>query len=267
MAAPSTLARGLLIYAGMPLKAPKSRRRPHGPTRRVASLLLSLPLGAAAAGLPAARPLFENPAHLAAVAQAAAARALGPISASQRIKLGALAPNLRLRRCDQPVSATRAPGLAVSGRVLLIVRCTGANPWHIYVPATVVGVTPVALAAHAIVAGTVLTASDLSVQPRDMTQLPPGFLDSASIAVGLTAARPIAQGTILTDQMLLGTPAVRRGQTVTLVATTGGISVTMTGRALGDALVNQRIKVENLSSGKIVEGVARSDQTVQILVP
>jgi flagella basal body P-ring formation protein FlgA len=39
----------------------------------------------------------------------------------------------------------------------------------------------------------------------------------------------------------------------------------MPGRALSDGLINQRIKVENLSSGKIVEGIARSQQVVEII--
>jgi flagella basal body P-ring formation protein FlgA len=58
---------------------------------------------------------------------------------------------------------------------------------------------------------------------------------------------------------------VQRGQTVTLVADTGGMSVRMAGRALGDAMVNQRVRVQNLSSGKVVEGIARSEQVVEII--
>jgi flagella basal body P-ring formation protein FlgA len=43
------------------------------------------------------------------------------------------------------------------------------------------------------------------------------------------------------------------------------MSVRMAGRALSDGLMNQRVKVENLSSGKIVEGIARSEQVVEII--
>jgi len=70
---------------------------------------------------------------------------------------------------------------------------------------------------------------------------------------------------VLTNQQLLGTRAVQRGQTVTLVADAGGMSVRMAGRALSDGLINQRVRVENLSSGKIVEGIARSEQVVEII--
>jgi flagellar basal body P-ring formation protein FlgA len=50
-----------------------------------------------------------------------------------------------------------------------------------------------------------------------------------------------------------------------LIADAGGMSVRMSGRALMDGLINQRIRVENLSSGKVVEGIARSEQVVEIV--
>jgi flagella basal body P-ring formation protein FlgA len=151
------------------------------------------------------------------------------------------------------------------GRTLIELRCEGPTPWHLYVPVRVVGTASVVLAAHSLVSGTVLTANDITVEQRDVVGLPPGYLDDPAIALGLTAGRAIGGGSILTNQELLGTQAVQRGQTVTLVADAGGISVRMSGRALSDALVNQRLKVENLSSGKIVEGIARSAQLVEIV--
>ena len=83
--------------------------------------------------------------------------------------------------------------------------------------------------------------------------------------MGLTASRPISGGAFLTNQQLVAAKAVQRGQSVTLVADLGGMSVRMSGKALSDGLVNQRVRVENLSSGKIVEGIARSEQVVEII--
>lgn len=174
---------------------------------------------------------------------------------------------MQLRHCARPVDATPAPGVRLPNRIVFVLQCTSPETWRLYVPVTVVGVTPVVVAAHAIVAGTVLTARDLTLASRNLTGLPPGYLDSPTIAIGLTAARPVAQGEILTNQMLLGNEAVTRGERVTLVAKSGGISVRMAGRALADGFVNQRVRVENLSSGKVVEGIARANHTVRIFVP
>ncbi|MEL7187378.1 MAG: flagellar basal body P-ring formation chaperone FlgA, partial [Pseudomonadota bacterium] len=60
---------------------------------------------------------------------------------------------------------------------------------------------------------------------------------------------------------------VRRGQSVTLVASAGGISVNMNGVALTDGGLNQRIRVENMHSGRIVEGIVRSREHVEVLLP
>jgi len=104
------------------------------------------------------------------------------------------------------------------------------------------------------------------VEQRDISEIPPGYMDDPAVAIGLTASRPISSGAVITNQFLLAAKAVQRGQTVTLVADLGGMSVRRGGGALADGLVNQRVKVQNLSSGKIVEGIARSEQVVEIIL-
>jgi flagella basal body P-ring formation protein FlgA len=150
--------------------------------------------------------------------------------------------------------------------VTIELRCQDAKPWHIYVPVRIVGTSPVAVAAHAIVAGTLIKDTDVKTEEHDVSELPLGFLDDPAIAIGLTASRPIAGGAYLTNQQLMAAKAVQRGQSVTLIADAGGMSVRMAGRALSDGLMNQRVRVQNLSSGKIVEGIARSQQTVEIIL-
>jgi flagella basal body P-ring formation protein FlgA len=102
-------------------------------------------------------------------------------------------------------------------------------------------------------------------EQRDVSELPPGYIDDPTVAIGLTASRPISSGAVITNQYLMAAKAVQRGQEVTLVADIGSMSVRMAGRALSDGLMNQRVKVENLSSGKVVEGIARSEQVVEII--
>jgi flagellar basal body P-ring formation protein FlgA len=219
---------------------------------------------AAAAGFGAD---FQDTAQLENLAKSAAAAALPAPTERQRLQPGPIQPNLHLARCVNPLQSAIAPGLKVRDRVLIELRCPSPTglAWHLYVPVRLIGTSPVAIASHALVVGTVLTARDLHVEQRDITSLPPGYFDDPAVAVGLTVSRAIAGDSILTNQQLLGTKAVQRGQTVTLIADAGGMSVRMAGRALSDGLVNQRIRVENLSSGKIVEGIARSEQVVEII--
>jgi flagella basal body P-ring formation protein FlgA len=227
-----------------------------------------LMLIACLAATPALGVDFQDVAQLESLAKSAAAAVLPPPTERQRLQVGPIQPRLQLQRCDNGVKSGIAPGLRAPGRVLVELRCEGhpgAAAWHMYVPVRIVGTSPVVIAAHALVVGTVLATRDVSVEQRDITALPPGYFDDPQIAVGLTVSRAISGGTVLTNQQLLGTRAVQRGQTVTLIADFGGMSVRMAGRALSDGLINQRIRVENLSSGKIVEGIARSEQVVEII--
>ncbi|HEY4969537.1 MAG TPA: flagellar basal body P-ring formation chaperone FlgA [Steroidobacteraceae bacterium] len=208
---------------------------------------------------------LQDVAQLEALARAAAIGQLPPVTERQRLLVGPILPNIRLERCDKPVAPIVGPAQHMKDRLLVELRCQGSIAWHLYVPVRIIGTSSVAIAAHAIVAGSVLTAGDLKVEQRDVTALPPGYLDDPAVALGLTVARPISSGAILTNQQLVASKAVQRGQAVTLIANAGGMSVRMAGRALTDGFVNQRVRVQNLSSGKVVEGLARSEQVVEII--
>jgi flagella basal body P-ring formation protein FlgA len=219
-------------------------------------------LGLAATPLSAAD--FQDIPQLEALAQSAAALQLPALTDRQRFLVGPIDTRLQLQRCGQPVKPIIGPGRHMQDRVLVELRCEGTPTWHLYVAVRIIGTSPVAVAAHAIVQGSVLTAGDLRVEQHDVSQMPAGYMDDPAVVVGLTASRGISSGSVITNQMLLAAKAVERGQTVTLVADGGGMSVRMAGRAMSDGLINQRVKVQNLSSGKIVEGIARSDQVVEI---
>ena len=57
---------------------------------------------------------------------------------------------------------------------------------------------------------------------------------------------------------------VRRGQRVTVLAQGRGIQVRTNGKALGDAAKGERVRVENTTSRRVVEGVAIADGVVRV---
>jgi len=219
-----------------------------------------------AAASPALATELQDVRELEALARTEAAAQLPPLSEKQRFAVGPIDAHLQLERCNLPVRPIVAPGGHMRDRILVELRCPGTAHWHLYVPVRVVGTSTVAIAAHAIVVGSVLSDKDVRTEQRDISELPPGYMDDPAVAIGLTASRPISSGAVITNQFLVAAKAVQRGQMVTLIADAGGMSVRMAGRALSDGLVNQRVRVQNLSSGKVVEGIARSEQTVEIIL-
>jgi flagella basal body P-ring formation protein FlgA len=251
---------GACLFMDTMRTAPNFRRATS--IRRVALIALALtPLLAAAQ-------VFDpqDTVRLEALARSEAALQFPQLTDRQRFLVGPIEAHLQQEKCSRPIRPLVASPQHMKDRVVIELRCQDPKPWHIYVPVRIVGTSAVAVAAHAIVAGTVIKDTDVKTEQHDISELPLGFLDDPSIAIGLTASRPIAGGAYLTNQQLVAAKAVQRGQSVTLIADAGGMSVRMAGRALSDGLMNQRVRVQNLSSGKIVEGIARSEQTVEIIV-
>lgn len=244
--------------------APKFRRGDFSRRCRVFGAAAILALVPALAGAEISDP--QDIAQLEALAKSEAALQFPKLTERQRFLVGPIESRLAFDQCGRPVRPVVASPQHMKDRVMIELRCEDAKPWHLYVPVRIVATSRVAVAVHAIVAGTVIKAADLKVEEHDVSELPLGFLDDPAIAVGLIAGRPIAGGAYLTNQQLTAPKVVERGQSVTLLADAGGISVRMAGRALSDGLMNQRVRVQNLSSGKIVEGIARSEQVVEIIL-
>ncbi len=156
------------------------------------------------AAVPDAGGDFQEIAPLEALVRSEAAAEFPPLTERQRFVVGPIEPRLQLERCRQPVRAVLASTHHMRDRATIELRCRIPSPWHIYVPVRIVGTSPVAVAAHAIVVGSVLTAKDLRVEEHDISELPLGYLDDPAIAVGLTASRPIAGGAYLTNSTIGG---------------------------------------------------------------
>ena len=57
---------------------------------------------------------------------------------------------------------------------------------------------------------------------------------------------------------------MRRGQQVTLIAANGSVQIRAQGQALTEGAAYDRVRVQNVSSLKVVEGVVESDGNVRV---
>ncbi len=179
---------------------------------------------------------------------------------------GRLDPRLDLPRCDQPLEGFLPPGAKVDSRTVVGVRCRGSRPWKVYVPVNVTEPRPVLVAVRALPRDHVLSAEDLVVEERDVARLLGGYVADAGRLVGRRLKRPVTSGSVLTPSMIEEQTIVQRGQAVTLVVRSGGFNVAMAGVALADGVQGERIRVRNVTSDRVVEGLVRSPQQVEVLV-
>jgi len=181
-------------------------------------------------------------------------------------KAGHLDSRLRLPQCDTVLQPFLRPGATVTSRTVVGVRCEGSRPWKVYVPVNVIVVESILVAKMTLARGHVLTVTDVVAEDYDISRLPGGYVSNVDRLIGKKLKHQITAGRIITPGMLEAELIVRRGQSVTLIITSGTLNITMAGKALTDGGLNQRIRIENSGSGRIVEGIVRSSEHVEVLV-
>ncbi len=206
----------------------------------------------------------ESSARISAAARSYIAKHHPWQSQKTRIDVGQLDPRTRLPRCSRPLQAFMSPGAEIRRRSTVGVRCSGDKPWKIYLPVTVAAYARVMVSKHPIAPGQTVTAADISWVEREVSSLGYGYLRSLKQAGGLRSRRSIAQGAVITANMLEAGNVVSKGQQLKLLSNSGAIRVSMKGIALQDGALGARIRVRNLSSGKELEG--RVDSAGQVLL-
>ena len=182
------------------------------------------------------------------------------------VRAAPLDPRVQLPRCSDETEAFLQRGSKMSSRMVVGVRCTGGRPWKIYLTVDVVVNETIYVAARTLPRGHVLTETDVTVAERDVAMLSTGYLSRPEDIVGRRLKQPLIEGRALTPRMLAADIAVRRGQSVTLTVRSEALAIRMKGKALMDGTVNQRIRVENSTSRRVVEGIVRSPEHVEVLV-
>jgi flagella basal body P-ring formation protein FlgA len=238
------------------------QRKQHSSVRNLTlgSLLL---VSATMAGVPE----WQPNADISATAEAYVRGMSGGAGGKTAVQAATLDPRHHLPRCDRDLSAFVRPGTRVQARTIVGVRCTGSKPWKVYIAVDVVTMATVYVARATLPKGHLLTAADLATDERDVSRMTGGYLTSPEALIGQRLKQQLTAGRIITPQVLQADNIIRRGQSVTLTATAGGINVTMSGKSLMDGALNQRIRAENLSSGRVIEGIVRSREHVEILLP
>jgi flagella basal body P-ring formation protein FlgA len=175
-----------------------------------------------------------------------------------------LDPRLRVEACSQPLQAFEQSQTNLGERVTVGIRCAAANTWTLYVPVSVEVEIPVLVLRRALARRARVAIMDVEPETRRMPGSAATFLQDVTSLQGHRLKRSLPAGTALTVDMLVPDVVVRRGQQVTLIAASGPVEIRAQGHALTEGGVDDRVRVQNMSSLKVVEGVVESDSVVRV---
>jgi flagella basal body P-ring formation protein FlgA len=184
--------------------------------------------------------------------------------AKQFVTAAKLDSRLRVGSCAQPLETFEQSATNLGERVTVGVRCSAANTWTLYVPVLVEVEIPVLVLRRALARRARVAMIDVEPQTRRVPGTAATFLQDTASLQGHRLKRSLPAGTALTVDMLVPDLVVRRGQQVTLIAASGPVEIRAQGHALTDGGVADRVRVQNTSSLKVVEGIVGSDGAVRV---
>ncbi|RAN35052.1 flagellar basal body P-ring formation chaperone FlgA [Hyphomonas pacifica] len=112
------------------------------------------------------------------------------------------------------------------------------------------------MGASSLVATEVIRAGD-TVNPANISTEAGDAVSADNPVMGREVRRTVYVGQEITLDDTRPARLIRRNQVVTVKFVSGGLEITTTGRAMGEATENESISVLNLSSKKIVSGIVQ----------
>jgi len=232
------------------LKASIVRR---GGAHQLALMAASLLAAAAALAQEAAlQPLGE----IRAAAEAQVRAQLTGVAYAVRVQASAPDARLHLSRCPAPLLTSAAGAAGLGAHATIRVSCAAPRvQWAVYVPVLLESDVPVLVLRQSQIRGARLQAPDVALETRRVAGLGAAYLSDVGALAHRTLERAVPAGTALTADLFQADYVVRQGQAVTLIASAPGIEVRAPAKALEDAREGAPVRVQNLASLKIVQGV------------
>jgi len=179
------------------------------------------------------------------------------------VVIGSLDSRLRLAPCDQ-VEPHLPKGTRLWGRSRIGLRCVqGPTRWNVYLPVTVKAFGPAWVLKRPVAGGATLTEEDAERADTDWAEHPSTVLADPALWVGRQASFALQPGQALRQNMVRTAPAFAAGATVKVSGGGTGFEVVVMGEALAPGVPGQTTRVR-LPGGRVVSGLVREDQTVQL---
>nr|WP_283104938.1 flagellar basal body P-ring formation chaperone FlgA [Shewanella dokdonensis] len=191
------------------------------------------------------------------------AKQLGVSGQKQQIELH-FAGNAEQQPCTRWRFERPQPTEPPLGRLSYRIECLAPVTWTGRATAEVKFWTKVVVAAKAVGRDTKLNKSILTLRTQELGSLNRTPLFHVNDAIGKVTRRRLNRGDVISPFLLENPYIISRGDLVTLRITINTFSAVTQGTALEDARQGERIKVQNNSSGKVLQGVAQQQGLVKI---
>jgi flagella basal body P-ring formation protein FlgA len=204
-----------------------------------------------------------DPAMISAAAENAVRAQAGAAASLLTLQAAPLDSRLRVAGCDRALTGFLTDSSPLRYQTTVGVRCEGSVRWTIYTSVRVETQAPVLVARRTLARNADISASDFKLETRRVPGMLSAYVTDLTALTGQRLSRPVAADEPLSFEALAPANLIHRGQAVVLLAHSGTLEVRMNGIALADGRASEHIRVQNVSSQRVVEGIVRSDSVVE----
>ncbi|MCP1519958.1 flagella basal body P-ring formation protein FlgA [Pseudomonas migulae] len=180
------------------------------------------------------------------------------------IQVNQLDQRLRMPMCDKELTASLESPAKPLGRVTVKVRCEGASPWTVFVPAQVRLFRDVVTVTRPLRRAGIVEPDDVTLRERDISLIGQGYFTSVDQAIGQRLTRPMVTDQVITLVHLEQAEVISKGDQVVITARSGTLSVRMPGEALSNGGMAEQIRVKNLNSRRVIKAQVTAPGQVEV---
>ncbi|WP_287007837.1 flagellar basal body P-ring formation chaperone FlgA [Legionella sp.] len=177
-------------------------------------------------------------------------------------------PRLNLKACKESELEIFNPyKTPILHTTTIGVRCREPDThWTLYIPLKISLKKWVLVTNRPIPKGTQLSDNDFDKLKIDVSQLKHGYFSDVQEIRDQVCKQNLAEGAIVTPFNLETPLLIHRGEQVSIQAVNEMINVSMNGIALNDGALGDTIKVQNLSSKRIIEARISANKQVKVTI-
>ena len=120
-------------------------------------------------------------------------------------------------------------------------------------------------AARQLKRNTILSEGDVDVRKINTAKKRGVFVKEFSLIKGKLSKMPLSKGDPLQLNKFENPPLIYKGDIVKIIAKKDQLLIVASGISKEDGYANQQVRVENLSSGKIIRGTVKGKSRVEVV--
>lgn len=171
-----------------------------------------------------------------------------------------ISPDQRAKLCANPVVTLSGNLSRLAGNHSIIVQCETQRR---FIQINVDAVATWWQAAHALQSGQTIGMDDIHPQRGSLAHLAAGLILDPQQIIGRVALRAVRPGENLVESQLRRHWAITAGQKVLMTWMGAGFKISATGKALGNAALNDSLRIQT-ASGQIVTATAIADDKATV---